>query len=290
MSSSTSASPPSLSGRLEGKVALITGGASGIGESIARLFIKEGSKICIIDTEDSSIGKTLCADLGGDAHAQYIHGDVTIERDVQQAVDLTVAKFGGLDVMVNNAGISGPNITDIREYNMTDFNKVFDVNVNGVFLGIKHAARIMIPRRKGSIISIASVASKVGGLGSHGYAGSKHAVVGLTKNVAAEMGQHGVRVNCVSPYAIPTKLLFDYRPDLLNSSTEVLEDYKTALIKFTETCANLKGVSLSSKDVAQAVLFLACDESKYVSGLNLTVDGGFTSVNHTLQHFIPSHN
>ncbi|XP_074578997.1 zerumbone synthase isoform X1 [Curcuma longa] len=265
--------------RLEGKVALVTGGASGIGESIARLFIEHGAKICIVDVQDE-LGQQVSQRLGGDPHACYFHCNVTVEDDVRRAVDFTAEKYGTIDIMVNNAGITGDKVIDIRDADFNEFKKVFDVNVNGVFLGMKHAARIMIPKRKGSIVSLASVSSVIAGAGPHGYTGAKHAVVGLTKSVAAELGRHGIRVNCVSPYAVPTRLSMPYLPE-----SEMQEDALRGFLTFVRSNANLKGVDLMPKDVAEAVLYLATDESKYVSGLNLVVDGGFSIANHTLQVF-----
>ncbi|KAJ4751604.1 NAD(P)-binding Rossmann-fold superfamily protein [Rhynchospora pubera] len=273
------ATSSSATGRLEGKVALITGGASGIGEATVKLFIKHGAKVCIADIRDD-LGEKLCESVGGGTHACFIHCDVTKEDDVSKAVDFTAETFGTLDILVNSAGITGNKVLDIREVDFQEFKKVFEVNVDGVFLGMKHAARIMIPRAKGSIISLASVSSVMGGIGPHGYTGSKHAVLGLTKSVAAEFGKHGIRVNCVSPYATPTSLSMAHLPES-ERNEGAIKDF----LAFVGSHANLKGVDLGVGDVAEAVLFLASDEARYVSGLNLTVDGGFTVVNNELKSF-----
>ncbi|XP_058107092.1 zerumbone synthase isoform X2 [Magnolia sinica] len=265
--------------RLEGKVALVTGGATGIGESIVRLFRRHGAKICIADVKDD-LGRQLCEALDGDPNVCFFHCNVTVEDDVIHAVDFTVEKYGHLDIMVNNAGMAGPPAPDIRDADIDEFQRVFDLNVKGVFIGMKHAARVMIPRGKGSIVSLGSVASTTGGLGPHAYTGSKHAVVGLTKSVAAEVGKHGIRVNCVSPYAVATSLALPHLP-----AGETKEDVLEGFYAFIGKNANLQGVRLTADDVADAVMFLASDEAKYVSGVNLMVDGGFTCVNHSLQVF-----
>ncbi|KAJ8900252.1 hypothetical protein K2173_024892 [Erythroxylum novogranatense] len=263
--------------RLSGKVALVTGGASGIGESIARLFHQHGAKVCIVDLQDN-LGQNVCNSLGD--NIIYLHGDVTSEDDILRAVDLTVDKFGRLDIMVNNAGLSGPPCPDIRDLDLSIFERVFDVNVKGTFIGMKHAARAMIPQNKGSIISICSVAGSIGGLGPHAYTGSKHAVLGLTKSVAAELGKHGIRVNCVSPYGVATGLALAHLPE-----EERTEDAWVGFRSFVARNANLQGVELTTDDVANAVLFLASEEARYISGANLLVDGGFTCSNHSLRVF-----
>ncbi|KAL0375519.1 UNVERIFIED_CONTAM: Xanthoxin dehydrogenase [Sesamum calycinum] len=232
--------------RLLGRVALVTGGAAGIGESIVRLFHKHGAKVCIADIQDD-LGQRICESLGGSPDISFCHCDVTIEDDVKNAVDVTVDRFGTLDIMVNNAGIAGPPRPDIREVELSLFEQIFDVNVKGVFIGMKHAARIMIPAKKGSIISLASVASAVAGVGTHAYTGSKHAVVA-------------------------------YLPE-----EERTEDVLTGFRRFAEANANLQGIELTTEDVANAVLFLASDEARYISGDNLMVDGGFGSSNHSLR-------
>lgn len=261
-------------------MALVTGGATGIGERIVHLFHKHGAKVCLVDVQDD-LGQHVCETLGGDpADICFFHCDVAVEDDVRRAVDFAVNKFGTLDIMVNNAGLAGPPCSDIRNVNLSDFDKIFDVNVKGVFLGMKHAARIMIPLKKGTIISLCSVASALGGLGPHAYTGSKHAVLGLTKSVAAELGLHGIRVNCVSPYAVLTDMALAHLHE-----EERTEDAMEGFRAFMKKNANLQEVELIADDVANAVVFLASDEARYISGDNLMVDGGFTSVNHSLRVF-----
>ncbi|RCV40301.1 hypothetical protein SETIT_9G041900v2 [Setaria italica] len=275
----SSPSSSSMTKRLEGKVALVTGGASGIGETIVRLFKNHGAKVCIADIQDEA-GQKLRDALGGGDDVMFVHCDVTVEEDVSAAVDAVAQRFGALDVMVNNAGITGSKVTDIRNVDFAEVRKVFDINVHGVFMGMKHAARVMIPRKRGSIVSLASVASVIGGMGPHAYTASKHAVAGLTKSVAGELGRHGVRVNCVSPYAVPTALSMPHLPKGARAD-DAVKDF----LAFAGGAANLKGVDLMPEDVAEAVLYLASDEAKYVSALNLVVDGGFTSVNHDMKQF-----
>lgn len=242
-----------------------------------RLFVRHGAKVCIVDIQDD-IGQLLCETLGADTC--FYHCDVTVENDVCSAVDFAVEKFGVLDIMVNNAGIADPPCPDIRNTDMSIFEKVFAVNVKGTFLGMKHAARIMIPRKKGSIVSLSSVSSTTGGMGPHAYTGTKHAVLGLTKNVAAELGAHGIRVNCVSPYAVATPMAFGHLPE-----KERTEDAVAGFRAFVAKPANLQGVELTMNDVANSVLFLASDEARYISGENLMIDGGVTCVNHSLGVF-----
>ncbi|XP_024988683.1 secoisolariciresinol dehydrogenase-like [Cynara cardunculus var. scolymus] len=249
--------------RLAMKVALVTGGAQGIGEVAAKLFVIHGAKVMIADIQDD-LGQVVCKDIGLDK-ASFVHCDVTIESDVENAINMTLAKYGKLDIMVNNAAILDDGKPNILDNDQSTFERVMSVNVIGVFLGTKHAARAMIPARSGSIIMMGSVSGNIGGIISHAYSSSKHALVGLTKNVAAELGQYGIRVNCLSPYFIPSPLTTHYT----NDHPE----------KYSQVYSNLKDVTLSMDDVAQAALFLASDEAKYMSGHNLILDGGFSVIN-----------
>lgn len=252
--------------RLEGKVALITGGASGIGEAAARLFIEHGASVVIADIQDE-LGHQVVASINSEK-VSYQRCDVRDEEQVAAAVSYAVGKYGSLDIMFSNAGILGHQAS-ILDLDMSGFDNTLAINVRGVAATIKHAARVMVERKiKGSIICTASVAACVGGAGPHGYSASKHAVVGLVKTACGELGKYGIRINCVSPFGVATPLACDaygLKPAQIEASVSNL--------------ANLKGLVLTAKHIAQAALFLASDESAYVSGQNLAVDGGFTVVN-----------
>ncbi|KAA8529918.1 hypothetical protein F0562_034478 [Nyssa sinensis] len=188
--------------RLMGKVAVITGGARGIGAATARLFAENGAHVVIADILDE-LGSSLADSIG----CRYIHCDVAKEDDVESAVQLALTWKGQLDIMFNNAGIGGTG-GSITNQDMDKTKVLFAINVNGMIHGIKHAARAMIMGRKGgSIICTSSSAANMGGLASHAYSSSKAAVLGIMRSTACELGEHGIRVNCVSPHGVPTEML-----------------------------------------------------------------------------------
>ncbi|KAI8021295.1 Short-chain dehydrogenase reductase ATA1 [Camellia lanceoleosa] len=255
--------------RLTGKVALITGGARGIGAATAKLFAGNGAHVVIADILDE-LGTTLADSIGG----CYVHCDVAKEADVESAVQLTLMWKGHLDILFNNAGIGGPtgSITNLKMDHMT---ALLAINMNGIVHGIKHAARAMIKGGKGgSIICTSSSAAIMGGLASHAYTLSKEAVLGIARSSACELGVHGIRVNCVSPHGVPTEMLVSAYQMFLGKMDLSPEEVSKTVGKKGSL---LRGRSGSVEDVAQAALFLASDDAGFITAHNLVVDGGYTS-------------
>ena len=250
--------------RLEGKTALITGAASGLGLAAAERFIVEGCRVCFCDIQDGP-GQAL-ANAHAD-HAFYQHCNVTSEDDVAAAIDAAVERFGHLDIVFHSAGIVGA-VGPIATTPSDEWRFSMDVLLNGTFYLMKHAARVMQPRKCGSIITMASTAGLMGGLGPHAYAAAKHAVVGLTKNVATELAGSGIRVNAIAAASMAT-------PMVANVLTGDPADLEAARAKLAEL-SPLRDRAGLPEDVANAALWLASDESAYTTGHTLTTDAGIT--------------
>jgi NAD(P)-dependent dehydrogenase (short-subunit alcohol dehydrogenase family) len=260
-------------GRLEAKVAVVTGGASGIGAAIVDRFIEEGAVVVVADLQDA-VGPEIVDRYG--PSARFCRTDVTDEAEVAAAVELAVSSFGRLDVMVNNAGIIGA-VGPIAETTEASFDETVGVLLKGVFLGTKQAARVMTAQGSGVIISTASTAGIIGGLGPHLYTAAKHAVVGLTKSVANELGPHGIRVNSVAPGSTVTPMTTTL------SSAEPEEDEVVAE-RLASRC--LLGIAGLPADIANGVVYLASDEARYVTGHCLVIVAGQTTSG-TVGHRFP---
>ncbi|MGD0803961.1 MAG: glucose 1-dehydrogenase [Candidatus Bathyarchaeia archaeon] len=254
-------------GRLDGKIAVVTGATGGIGEASVRLFAAEGAKVVAADIDDER-GKRLESGLKG--RVIYNHIDVSNEADVKNVVEAAMDNWGRLDIMFNNAGIVGA-VGPIVDVKVEDFDRTLGVNLRGAFLGIKHATPIMRRQGTGSIINTASTAALLAGFGNHIYSASKAGIVQLTRSVAMELGELGIRVNCVSPGYIPTPMIGIARSLTRDQAEEKMHVIEAA---FRET-QPLRG-PIMPEEVAKAALFLASDDSKFITGQNLVVDGGVT--------------
>jgi len=252
--------------RLIDKVAVITGGASGIGAGTVERFIEEGAKCVVADIQEEA-GKKRAAAHG--ANAIFVRCDVGKESDVEALVAAAVSHFGRIDCMFNNAGILGA-VGPVAEIPGGEWQRSIDVLLSSVFYGIKHAARAMIAQGRnadgsaGTIINTTSTAGLRAGLGPHVYTAAKHGVVGLTQSVATELGRHGIRTNAIAPGGTTTGLT----AWLVTGSSDNLEEAKQKI-----GATNPLGRGGRVEDIANAALFLASDESSYVNGHVMVVDG-----------------
>jgi NAD(P)-dependent dehydrogenase (short-subunit alcohol dehydrogenase family) len=254
-------------GALDGKIAIVTGGTSGIGEGIAKAFVSEGAKVVIVGRREEE-GRALEKRIG----VRFVRADVSKEADIKAMSDQTLEWFGRLDCLVNNAGIPSPMIS-LTETDATTIDQILAVNVRGVILGAKHAARVMLQTGSGSIINIGSVAGHRGGLSAHVYSASKGAVSAFTRSAAAELGEKGIRVNCISPGAIVTGIFGK------NAGLEGAKADKVAGVvkEMFTTIQPIPRAGLPD-DIAQAAVFLASDASGFINGQDIVIDGGQTAV------------
>ncbi|MEM8903748.1 MAG: glucose 1-dehydrogenase [Actinomycetota bacterium] len=254
-----------MSGRLQDRVAIVTGAASGIGEATVRRFVDEGARCLVVDLDEER-GRALAAELGD--VAAFRSTDVADEDAVAATVDDAVERFGRLDVMFNNAGILGA-VGPIADIDATAWHRTIDVLLSSVFFGIKHAARVMIPQGSGAIVNTTSTAGLRPGLGPHVYTAAKHGVVGLTASTATELGRHGIRVNALAPGGTVTGLtskLAAGDPDATEVAAERIGSRGPL------------GRGGTPEEMADAVLFLASDEASFVLGHTLVVDQAYEVV------------
>jgi NAD(P)-dependent dehydrogenase (short-subunit alcohol dehydrogenase family) len=244
-------------------VVLITGALTGIGRATAIAFAKEGARIAVSGRREEA-GQALAAELRAEGvQAEFLRADVRFEADVRSLVDQTVARFGRIDIAVNNAGTEGQ-LGPIVDQSAENYETTFATNVLGTLLSVKHEMRIMLAQGSGSIVNLSSIAGRVGIPGAAVYVASKHAVEGITKSAALEGAATGVRVNAVAPGPVQT--------DMLDRFVGGSEEAKTG---FLDSIPAKRAASVD--EIAQTIVFLASDKARYLTGQSIAVDGGYTT-------------
>lgn len=252
--------------RLKGKVAIVTGAAGGIGEATVRRFVAEGARVMMVDLDRERM-EEIAESLGPDKVA-IRRADNTDEQQVRGYVEDTLATFGWIDVLFANAGVEGK-VQPLTEMDDATFRRVMDVNLMGTWYGIKHSAPSMIERGRGSIVINSSVAGKIGSPGLGAYCASKHAVIGLMRTAAQELGPHGVRVNTLNPGPVDNRMMRSIEAQANPDNPEGLHDQFAAQIPQRRYATN--------QEIAAMALFLASDDASYCNGATYLVDGGRTS-------------
>ncbi len=256
-----------MGNELDGKVAIVTGGASGIGRGTVERFVAEGARVVVADVDDDR-GEGLAAALG--PGVAFRRADVSDPEQVGALVHAAVQEFGGLHVMVNNAGVSGTMHPGLLDDDLADFHRVMAVNVLGVMAGTRDAARHMAAHGGGSIINVTSIGGIQAGGGVMTYRASKAAVIQFTRSAAIELAHHDIRVNAIAPGNIPTPLV---AASATNVDPEKLERYEAKMRETMRADRPLKREG-TPDDIAEAALYFAGDRSRYVTGTVLPVDGG----------------
>ncbi|KAL2462960.1 Short-chain dehydrogenase reductase 3b [Forsythia ovata] len=257
--------------KLEGKVAIVTGGASGIGEATASHFADHGARAVVIADVQDEKGRMVVESIGTQ-RCSYVRCDVSDEEQVKAMVDWTIQKYGQLDIMFSNAGIISKSKQTILDLDFSQFDRLIQVNLRAMAACIKHAARVMVEKRvRGTIVCTASVVATRGAMQRTDYAMSKHGVIGLVRSASGQLGEYGIRVNSVSPSAIATPLTCEAYQTTMKDLEKI---YENSFVPLT----SLKGIVLTLKHVADAVLFLASDDSTFMTGHDLVVDGGLNGL------------
>jgi NAD(P)-dependent dehydrogenase (short-subunit alcohol dehydrogenase family) len=252
--------------RLNGKVAIITGGSGGIGAATARRFVAEGAKVLLVDRDESSLVAVAKA-IGGSVAVCV--ADVSKEADVRNYVQQCTLKFGGVDILFDNAGVEGK-VGALTELSVEDFDRVLAVNARGAFLGIKHVAPVIAKRGGGSIVVTSSVAGVVGSPGLVAYIMSKHAAIGLARTAAIELAPLKIRVNTLNPGPIENRMMRSIEEQAAPHAAESVKAKFTAMVPLGRYGTN--------EEMASLATFLASDESSYCTGGVFLADGGFTAM------------
>ena len=253
----------------QARVAIVTGGANGIGRAACREFAAAGLSVVVVDVDANAARDSCEAVRAAGAAAIWVEADVSQSVDVQRYVAAALDAYGRIDVLFNNAGIPGAQ-TPLVDYPQDVFERVLQVNLVGTFLGMKHVLPTMIAQGRGAIVNMASVAGTVGAPTMAAYSASKHAVIGLTRTVAGEVGRQGIRVNAVCPGPIDTALI-----DTLHAG---INPQDPAAVKAFNVGRNPMGRYGDAQEVARLVVFLASDAASYVNGAAWLIDGGRTAV------------
>ena len=253
-------------GRLDGKVAIITGGAGGIGIQAGKIFVQEGAKVLLVDLSEDTL-KQAAQTIGSD-RVGYCAADVTQPDQTQQYIQAAVDRFGGVDILLANAGIEGE-VKPITDYSIDMFDKVIAVNVRGVWLGLKYAAPEIEKRGGGSIVITSSVAGVRGAAGVSAYIASKHAVIGIMRTAALEMAPMKIRVNTVNPAPVDTRMMRSLEQGFQPDDPGQVKEMMSAMVPLQRYAEPV--------EVAKLMLFLASEESSYCSGGVYMVDGGMTA-------------
>jgi NAD(P)-dependent dehydrogenase (short-subunit alcohol dehydrogenase family) len=254
---------------MDGRIALVTGGGNGIGQAACLEFARAGTRVMVVDINAEASAKTVSVikEMGGEAQA--FQADVSQAADVQAYVEHTLSAFGRIDAFFNNAGIEGE-LSPLAEYSEAAWDRVMGVNLKGAFLGLRYVLPVMIGQKKGSIVNTASVAGTLGAPGLAAYSASKHAIIGLTRTAAGEVGRQGVRVNAICPGPINTRMI--------HSLEQQINPGEPSAVARANVARNPMGRYGEPEEVARLVVFLASDESAYVNGVAWLIDGGRTAV------------